>query len=102
MKEGKTPEGTFVIATKIPEPPWYRDDGKMIPFGDKENILGTRWMSIKATGDTPSAEGYGIHGTWDVGSIGKAESAGCVRMINSDVEELYSLVPVGTRVVIRK
>lgn len=97
---GKTPTGTFVISEKITEPPWWRPDGKMIPFGDKENILGTRWMSITPTKKTPRVSGYGIHGTWDPDTIGKQASAGCVRLVNSDVEELFMLVPIGTPLVI--
>ncbi len=97
---GKTPAGTFVIADKIAEPPWWRPDGKMIPYGDKENVLGTRWMSIAAVGDTPSVKGYGIHGTWEPETLGKQASAGCVRLANSDVEELFLLTPVGAGVVI--
>ena len=98
----KTPVGAFVIAERIPEPPWWRDDGRTVPFGDKENILGTRWMAIKATGTTPEIKGYGIHGTWDTNSIGKAESAGCIRLKNEDVEELFEMVPIGTPVVIEE
>ncbi|MEI8139556.1 MAG: L,D-transpeptidase family protein [bacterium] len=98
----KTPVGTFSIVERIPEPPWHRDDGKVIPFGDKENILGTRWMAIKATGVTPEIRGYGIHGTWDNASIGKSESAGCIRLRNEDVEELFEMVPVGTSVIIEE
>ena len=98
----KTPVGTFSVVDRIPEPPWHRDDGKVIPFGDKENILGTRWMAIKATGSTPEIKGYGIHGTWDNASIGKSESAGCIRLKNEDVEELFEMVPVGTSVVIEE
>lgn len=98
----KTPVGTFAIIERIPEPPWWRDDGRTVPFGDKENILGTRWMAIKATGTTPEIKGYGIHGTWDTNSIGKAESAGCIRLRNQDVEELFDLVPIGTPVVIEE
>ena len=45
--------------------------------------------------DSPS---YGIHGTNNPDSIGTAASSGCIRMRNSDVEELYSLVQVGTPV----
>ncbi len=97
---GKTPVGTFVISDKIAEPPWWRPDGKMIPFGDKENVLGTRWMSITPIEGTPNVSGYGIHGTWEPDTIGKQASAGCVRMANSEVEELFLLTPVGTRVVI--
>jgi len=99
-KMGKTPVGTFIIDKKIPNPPWDKPGGKRIPFGEKENILGTRWMSLKATGNTPDIRGYGIHGTWDDSSIGKAESMGCVRMKNQEVEELFILLPSGTPVVI--
>lgn len=92
---GRTPVGTFVIREKIPEPTWWPPDGREVPFGHKDNILGTRWMSVKATGDTPDVRGYGIHGTWDPTSVGKASSAGCLRMINAEVEELFTYLPVG-------
>ena len=101
-KYDRTPLGTFVVNDRIKEPVWWRDDGKTVPFGDKENILGTRWMAMKATGATPAVTGYGIHGTWDNDSIGKSESAGCIRMKNEDVEELFELVPIGTSVTIRE
>jgi lipoprotein-anchoring transpeptidase ErfK/SrfK len=99
-KYSKTPTGTFVITDRQKDPVWWRPDGKRIPFGDKENILGTRWLSLKATGATAEIKGYGIHGTWDEATVGKSESAGCVRMKNSDVEELFKLVPVNTPVTI--
>jgi len=99
-KFGTTPVGTFVISDKISEPPWWRPDGKMVPYGDKENVLGTRWMSLTATGETPKVRGYGIHGTWEPDTIGKQLSAGCVRLVNADVEELFLIVPAGTPVTI--
>ncbi len=43
---------------------------------------------------------FGIHGTLDNASIGWASSHGCIRMENNDVAELYSIVPVGTKVTI--
>lgn len=95
---GRTPVGTFVVRDRIPEPPWWRPDGREVPFGHPENILGTRWLSIEATGETPAARGYGIHGTWDDSSLGKQSSAGCIRMSNGDVEELFMLVPTGVAV----
>jgi LysM repeat protein len=97
-KFGKTPVGSFVVEDKIKEPVWWRPDGKEIPFGHPENILGTRWLALKAQEGTPDVRGYGIHGTWDDASIGKAESAGCLRMHNGEVEELYLYIPVGTPV----
>ena len=51
-------------------------------------------------GDANDASGYGLHGTWEPESIGKQASAGCVRLANNEVEELFLLIPTGTRVVI--
>ena len=40
------------------------------------------------------------NGTTDPESIGKSVTEGCVRMKNVEVEELSSLVPIGTEVSI--
>ena len=97
---GKTPPGSFVVRDKIVNPPWWRPDGRQIAFGEQENILGTRWMSLRPTGETPKVRGYGIHGTWDEASVGKESSAGCLRMLNADVEELFIYSGGGTSVTI--
>ena len=65
----------------------------MVPPDSPENILGTRWLGI-------DKQGYGLHGSVDPTSIGKQVTAGCVRMPNKDVEELFDIVPVGTDVMI--
>ena len=44
--------------------------------------------------------GYGIHGTVEPKELGKQVTQGCVRLGNADVEELYSIIPVGTEVTI--
>jgi len=89
---GTTPVGTFKITSKLVDPVWYKA-GAVVPPGSPENILGTRWIGL-------SKEGYGIHGTTDPASLGKQATAGCVRMLNSDVEELYSILPEGAEVTI--
>jgi LysM repeat protein len=96
----KTPTGTFKVYDKQKFPVWWHPDGRQIPYGDPENILGTRWMAIKATGDTLNVSGYGIHGSADGSAMGKAESAGCIRMRNEEVEELYMIVPNSVEVTI--
>ncbi len=101
-KYGKTPAGAFVVGDRVKEPAWYKDDGQIVLYGDKENILGTRWLALKTTNTTQDVKGYGIHGTWDNASIGKAESSGCIRLRNEDVEELYLLVPAGAEVRIEE
>ena len=42
-----------------------------------------------------------IHGTHEEGLIGQKASHGCIRMFNSDVIELFSVVNKGTKVYIR-
>ncbi|QUL98474.1 MAG: peptidoglycan-binding protein [Candidatus Fermentithermobacillus carboniphilus] len=58
--------------------------------------FGTRWMAL----DVPWG-GYGIHGTNRPWSIGTYASLGCVRLFNEDVEELFEIVSIGTRVKIK-
>ncbi|MBI1870249.1 MAG: L,D-transpeptidase family protein [Chlamydiae bacterium] len=89
---GSTPVGEFKVINKLKDPSWHHD-GKTYPFGDPKNILGTRWMGL-------NFKGYGIHGTLDPTSVGKQSSAGCIRLKNEEVEELYKIVPVGTVVSI--
>ena len=99
-KFGKTPAVEFTIVDKIIEPPWTRPaDNKQIEYGDPDNVLGSRWMAIKSA-DHPELTGFGIHGTWERDSIGQQSSAGCIRMLNEDVEELFDLVPRKTSVII--
>lgn len=100
-RQNRTPVGTFVIDNKQKEPVWT-PPGRVIEYGSEENVLGTRWLGLKPTGSTnPDLRGYGIHGTWEPETIGTASSEGCVRMRNREVEELFDIVPVGTRVLIR-
>lgn len=44
---------------------------------------------------------FGIHGTNRPDLIGKSVSRGCVRLINKDVAVLYSVVNIGTPVIIK-
>lgn len=97
-KDDKTPVGTFEVKNKMKEPTWYAPSGGVFPYGHKENILGTRWIGFK---DKPALSGFGIHGTTQPESIGTASSNGCIRMVNSDVEELYDFVTLDTEIIIQ-
>ena len=89
-----TPEGEFTITSKMMYPIWFHR-GVIVPPGTPENFLGTRWLGF----DKPK---YGIHGTIYPEKIGQSVSSGCVRMRNEDVEEMYELIPYGTKVIIEK
>jgi lipoprotein-anchoring transpeptidase ErfK/SrfK len=84
-----SPTGTYTIARRVKNPT-YTHDGKVVPPGPR-NPVGTRWMGL-------SVKGYGIHGTNEPKSIGKAASHGCIRMAQKDLEEMYELVSVGDTV----
>jgi len=72
--ETPTPTGVFEVINK-----------QLDPGGP----YGTRWLGL-------SARGYGIHGTNAPDSIGNAASNGCIRMFNSDIEELFDITNTGT------
>jgi lipoprotein-anchoring transpeptidase ErfK/SrfK len=86
---GITPAGAYKIVNRMVDPVWK---GIVAP-GDPENPLGTRWLGF----DLPQ---YGIHGTHQPETIGQPVTKGCVRLVNSDAEELYTLLPEGTLVTI--
>ena len=75
-----TPVGVFTIT--------HRFSGKMGGFGTCFLGLNVPWGN------------FGIHGTNKPESIGSNASHGCIRMHVKDAEELYRLVPNGTKVVI--
>lgn len=84
-----SPVGTFTVKSHVKNPT-YSHDGRVIPPGPS-NPVGTRWMGL-------SLAGYGIHGTNEPKSIGKAASHGCIRMAKADLEELFPMVTVGDTV----
>jgi peptidoglycan hydrolase-like protein with peptidoglycan-binding domain len=55
--------------------------------------FGTRWLGLNVPWGI-----YGIHGTNKPWSIGTQASAGCIRMFNRHVEQLYRIIPEGTLV----
>jgi len=61
--------------------------------GGATNPLGARAMYLSGTF-------YRIHGTNAPSTIGSRATAGCIRMVNEDVIDLYDRVKVGTKVVV--
>jgi lipoprotein-anchoring transpeptidase ErfK/SrfK len=98
--------GEAVVKRKNKWPVWYPTDDmrqtapdlpKRIEAG-LQNPLGARAIYLyDGNRDTL----YRIHGTTEPWSIGTEASSGCIRMINEDVIELYNLVPIGAKVIVR-
>ena len=60
---------------------------------DPGGPFGVRWMRLSVPWGS-----FGIHGTNNPNSIGKAVSHGCIRLYNEDVIVVYSQTPIGTPV----
>ncbi len=74
-----SPRGEFVVTQKA-------------IWGDG---FGTRWIRFSAPWGI-----YGIHGTNKPWTVGTVASHGCFRMYNRDVEQVYSVISLGTPVII--
>jgi len=96
-KGNSTPEGSFVVKSKMKNPPYQPQHKAKSEFregGAADNPLGSRWIDL--------GDHYGIHGTIDPASIGHDVSEGCIRLHNKDVEELWDmLAPGAAKVTIR-
>ncbi len=101
-REGFTWSGLVRISRKAEWPDWTPPP-EMIqrqPYlprfmaGGPGNPMGSRALYLGSTV-------YRIHGTNQPETIGHAVSSGCFRLANGDVIDLYSRVPVGSKVIIR-
>lgn len=79
------------------EPELYAQFAGGLP-GGADNPLGSRAFYLYRGGKDTY---YRIHGTMDPSSIGKATSAGCIRLFNQDVMDLYTQVEKGAQVTVR-
>lgn len=95
--------GSTVVTLKRRDPTWvptalqrrvYRNLPASVGPGPK-NPLGTRALNL-------AIPNIRIHGTNDDGTIDKSLSDGCFHMYNRDIEYLFEIVPVGTKVTILK
>lgn len=90
---GWTPTANMVRS----EPEVYGPFARGIP-GGVASPLGARALYLYRGGrDTY----FRIHGTNDPTSIGNQGSAGCIRLFNQDIIDLYARVAVGAKVVVR-
>ncbi len=100
-REGFTWTGTERVSRMSEWPDWHppKEMIERQPYlprfmaGGEGNPLGARALYL---GNTL----YRIHGTNQPSTIGTFVSSGCIRLANEDIEDLYSRVNLGTRVVV--
>jgi lipoprotein-anchoring transpeptidase ErfK/SrfK len=96
------PLGEWDILGEAYNPPYSYDPavlGKDDPDGKEYTLppgpnspVGVVWIDL-------SKEHYGIHGTPDPETIGRAQSSGCVRLTNWDAARLAGMVSQSTQVI---
>jgi lipoprotein-anchoring transpeptidase ErfK/SrfK len=100
-REGFTWTGVKTVERKAEWPDWTPPPEMIArsPYlprfmaGGVTNPLGARAMYLSGTF-------YRIHGTNAPSTIGSRATAGCIRMANEDVIDLYDRVKVGAKVVV--
>ena len=101
--ETPTPPGSTEITSRVLDPEWTDPvSGRVFAPHDPGNLLGGYWMALDAAG-LGGRKGIGLHGytgeapeEW----LGRDRSNGCVRMLQGDIDRLFHLALVGTRVQI--
>ncbi len=107
-RQGLALKGDAYIGRKSEWPSWtptanmMRRDPRNLKYaggmeGGPNNPLGARALYLYRGGNDTM---FRLHGTNQPQSIGHAMSSGCIRMLNHDIIDLYSRVPVGSRVVV--
>ncbi len=96
--------GTWELRNMV-ELPWWRYDQQLLDTGKR----GTESLNIPPGPNSPvgiiwngtSKSGIGMHGTSDPETIGRARSAGCIRLANWDAIRLPNIIRPGASVEIR-
>ena len=92
-----TPTGNFYVFEKSNKTSWRNRDGSTIPYNSRRNPMLGIYAGIGILEGVP----LGIHATNSPSSVGTASSGGCIRLYESDMKHLYSLLFVGIPVLIR-
>ena len=101
-----TPEGNFHILSKKIHDKWDRFMALDYPTRESYEKFRERKLNGEIPENARIGGGVGIHGTWPhddyIIDRYKNWTMGCISMKNQDVEDLYSYLPVGARLTIRK
>jgi LysM repeat protein len=92
-REHPAVEGTYVVTDKVPNPTYYGADRAIEPE-DPSNPLGKRWIGL--------GNQLGIHGTNDPKNVGRTDLQGCISLSPRDAEDVFDILSVGSKVIIRR
>ncbi len=94
----ETPTGNFQVLQMRERPDWIHPlTNQLVPNEDVKNPLGRFWIGFWTDG----TNWVGFHGTPKPSSVGQALSHGCLRMHDSDIDEVYYQISTGTPVTVK-
>ncbi len=83
-------EGVYTVRDKILDPAYYGADGVSFAHDDPQNPLGEAWIGL--------TDRLGIHGSADPRDIGRDDNRGSICVGGRDIQDLYGILSVGSRV----
>jgi LysM repeat protein len=86
-------EGTFTVTEKKVNPTYHGRD-RTIEADDPNNPLGERWIGL--------ASDLGIHGIGQLTDISSANQPGSISLGARDIDDVYDILSVGSKVMIGK
>jgi lipoprotein-anchoring transpeptidase ErfK/SrfK len=86
-------EGTFFVREKKLNPAYSSPD-RIVAGGDPSNPLGMRMLDL--------GNQVGIHGTDNPRSIGTAGGRGSISLGQRDIDDVYDILSVGSRITVRR
>jgi hypothetical protein len=87
-------EGEYVVREKNTNPLYRGPGGVTTAGGDLRNPLGKFWIGL--------SDNVGLHGTVDPQNIGRDDNRGTICLGDRDIDDLYGILSVGSRVVIQR
>jgi murein L,D-transpeptidase YafK len=99
--DGRTPEGTYRIDSRNPASKYYR--ALHISYPDRSDAERARRMGLSPGGDI-EIHGVGARYDWITPDKHRMTdwTEGCIAVTNREIDEIWSLVPDGTPVEVRR
>jgi len=93
-------EGDYQVTDKTVGPSYQGPDGLSFRERDPRNPLGGWWLGLGDSGGRPTP--VGLHGTNDPRNVGGSCARGTICLGERDVQDIYGILSVGSRVSVRR
>jgi len=91
-------EGAYTVTAKAEGPQYYGPGNVQVGPNDPNNPLGKYWIGLNGANNTT----LGIHGTNNPATIRRNDGQGGICLGDRDIEDVFSILSVGSRVVIQR